>query len=215
MKTSALRLCALAAVLAAAVFQGSAMAQIEDIGLQRKYYLTLSGGGVRQIGRDYDRYEWGYSIGAQILGVVNENWLLGGRIAYNRWDTNDGEVKKLRSDLTDQTVSGDIWTVEIMPLARLATNTAEPYGLFLQGGLGLVILDNRVTLRGLDAGGNVVTESTGDKDQARFGAQIGVGGSLDFDNFRIEAYPLYNYVWTDKGRDVQYTSYNLGIGFSF
>jgi hypothetical protein len=215
MKTSALRLCALAAVLTAAVFQGSAMAQMEEVRLQRKYYLTLSGGGVRQIGQDFDRYDWGYSVGAQVLGVVSPNWLIGGRVAYNQWDTRTSEFANSRPDLTNVSVSNDIWTVEVMPIARLATNTQAPMGLFLQGGAGLVILDNRVELTGIDAQGATVTTTQGAKDEARFGAQVGAGGTLDFESFRIEAYPLYTYVWTDKGQDVQYMTLNLGIGFAF
>jgi hypothetical protein len=188
---------------------GTALAQYENTYSEKKFFLSLSGGADRQIGSDYERFDWGFNIAGNAVGYVNEFFGVGGRVAYNRWTADEDDI--LDQAIGDVEIEGDVWSMEILPIIRLSTGNTNALAVFLHGGGGLYVVDSEFEVNVADT--DPIT--FGEEASARFGLQGGAGASLDFGTLRIEAYPLYNYVWTDSDNNLQYTTYNLGIGLVF
>jgi hypothetical protein len=215
-----IRLLTLAASVAALLPVGisNAFAQYQSYSppQEKRFYLTLSGGADRQIGDDdFERYEWGFNIAGNALGQVNKYFLLGGRVAYNRWTADEAEFLDEENGLDDIDIEGEVWSMEILPIARLATSSELPAGIFAQGGAGLYVLDNNLDITATNETGEERTLTFGNEASPHFGVQGGVGASIDLFALRIELYPLYNYVWTDENSDIQYITYNVGVGLGF
>lgn len=182
---------------------------------EKRFYLTLSGGGDRQIGDDLERYKWGFNLAGNALGHVNDHLLLGGRVAYNRWTADETEFLEEDNGLNDIEIEGEVWSMEILPIARLSTTSELPAGIFVQGGAGLYIMDTEIDITATTQTGDERVLTFGNEASPRFGIQGGVGASIDLLAIRIELYPLYNYIWTEDDSNIQYMTYSVGVGIGF
>ncbi len=183
----------------------------------QQLFLSVDAGLSRPTGSEFDNYDYGYSLGGNLLFYITDNFRLGGRVAYNRWGPDEAAFLDRVDPLgivDSANVTGDASIVEILPLARLLTNyPLSPVNFFVQGGAGLYILNMETTVSGNDTNNVAVEEVFGKNNQYKFGAQLGAGlllGSPDF--LTIELYPAFNLIFNNEGDTFQYFTVNLGIG---
>ncbi|MFP4163300.1 MAG: outer membrane beta-barrel protein [Chitinispirillaceae bacterium] len=181
--------------------------------------LSLDAGISRPTRTEIDNYNWGYSLGGNVLFTITDNLFLGGRIAYNRWGPDESAFLD-RADPTgiidSADVSGEATIVEVVPIARLSTNyPLSPVNFFVQGGAGLYVMNLETTVTGVDQEEEPFEQIFGEDEQYRFGAQLGAGlmlGSPDY--LSVELYPAYHLIFNKNGdgETFQYFTVNLGIG---
>jgi hypothetical protein len=177
--------------------------------------LSLIGGVAKEVGENFDRFNWGFAAGGNIFFYLDDNLLLGARAAYTRWTPVDSQFLQSVGSLLDGKVSGENYTIEIVPFARLTTNfPMSMINLFAQAGAGLYIINSEVTVTGTGEDETEIQQIFGENARARFGAAI--GGGLTFGNpefISVDIYPIFNLIFLDKSEWMKYLTINLAIGF--
>ncbi len=173
-----------------------------------KVWFGVEGGASKTVGDDYDQYDWGWVVGADVWVENNEYFWLGGRIAYNRWRPDEETFGDLLDTLTAGNVEGEASIFSIVPMIRLTTAMENSINIFAQAGPGLYIINDEITVELEEV---AQEEIFGDDQKVRFGLVAGGGLSMNLaDFFAIEASPLVN-VYFDDDETVTYLTLNLGV----
>jgi hypothetical protein len=177
--------------------------------------LEIEGGVSKQVGQFYDDFNWGFDLGGDIFFYLDNNVLLGIRVAYNRWTPSDSDLVKDFTGLVNGNVSGHAFSWEFIPTFRLTTDvTTSPVNLFLQGGAGLYVINNKTTITGTTTGGIPLDKTFGSGSRGRFGVQMGGGFAFGNPEFiSIDVFSLYNIVFIGgESSTFKYFVINLGLG---
>lgn len=177
--------------------------------------LQVEGGVSKQIGQFYNDFNWGFDLGGDALFYLDRNILLGIRVAYNRWTPSDSNIISDFKGLVSGNVSGHSFSWEFIPTLRLTTDfTTSLVNLFVQGGAGLYIINDKTTITGTTVGGLPLEQTFGLGSRGRFGVQM--GGGLEFGNpetISIDVFSLYNIVFMGgESSTFKYFVINLGLG---
>lgn len=172
--------------------------------------LSLIGAVSKEVGPNFEDFNWGFSVGGNIFFFVDDNIMLGVRSTYSRFTPDESEFTESVDALFSGEVSGDAFVVEILPSLRLTTNyPLSNINFFAQVGAGLFIINNEITVNGTDGAEEVFGEGT----RGRFG--FNVGGGLSFGNpefISVDLYPLFNLAFLGEGELFRYLTINLALG---
>ena len=181
----------------------------------RAQQLRLIGEGAvsKAAGENYNLFNWGFAVGGDLLFYLDDNLMVGARAAFVRWSPVDSEFLKNVGNLFNGQVSGNVTTVEILPIIRLTTNyPLSVINFFAQGGAGLYIVNTQVTVSGTSGTDSLIQESFGKNARGRFGYSVGAGftfGSPEF--ISIDLYPLFNLVFLENSNRLKYFTFNIGL----
>ncbi len=176
-------------------------------------WIGVEGGGSKTVGDDYEEWDWGFTAAADIWAQGNRFVWLGGRVGYNRWPSprDDEFLEQIDTLLTGGDVSGEAYVIEFVPMVRLNSGLEESaFNIFIQGGPGLFILDNEVTVEGAIAGTDF-EQTFGEDNVARLGLTAGGGVTIgSFGMIMFEAFPLVNVIFSDE-ETFTYLTLNVGV----
>jgi hypothetical protein len=192
-------------VLTLCVFSGLFITLFSKHLSAQQLRLSVDGGISKLTGDEFERWNLGYNVGADMLVHLTDNLALGGRLAYGRWSPNDDEFP----DLTN--TSGSFSLIEVTPIARVMTSfPLSPLNIFAQAGGGLYISDKRVS--GISVATNSDIDLIPSDPRYNFGTSAAAGvlfGSPKY--ISIELYPAFHTVFDDNNT-INYFSINLGLG---
>jgi hypothetical protein len=177
--------------------------------------LQVEGGVSKQIGQFYDDFNWGFDLGGDVFFYLDQNILFGLRVAYNRWTPSDSDFVDEFTGLMNGHVSGHAFSWEFIPTLRLTTNfPTSLVNLFVQGGAGLFVINDKTTITGTTTGGIPLDQTFGSGSRGRFGVQM--GGGFEFGNpksISVDVFSLYNIVFIGgESSTFKYFVINLGLG---
>ena len=172
-------------------------------------HFGIIGGVSVPASEGHELWNAGYTLGGHAFYQLSSTFLIGGRLAYNRWTPNEDEV------LEDLQVSGDEWKIsghltslEVTPAIRMLAPLGGEIRFFGQLGLGYFHLDSKATVEWVPGDIEVSDEDSSDE----FGLNVGWGlTSLGRPGFELMMV-LYNFVLTE-GSTTKYLTIGAGMTF--
>lgn len=158
--------------------------------------------------------DWGlgFSIGGSAFYIINDNFLFGPRVQFDRWGPDEDGILGL-AGISTGVVDGSYWTLQIVPTLRLTTNYDFGFfNIFGQGGLGLAIIRRDATVETP----NLRQETTVvDISQERLALNLGAGATFgDVQSFAVEILPIVSMIFLENRTDYN-LSVNAGISYAF
>lgn len=97
---------------------------------------------------------------------------------------------------------------------RLTTRYNGGLNFFLQGGAGLYLINNEITVEATDFDATV-EETFGSGTRGRFGVLAGAGFTLgDINSLSLDLFPAFNLIFIESGSTLRYFSLNLGLSLN-
>ena len=92
----------------------------------QKISFSAKGGVSKAVGKGNENWNLGLSVGSNIFFYLNQNIVLGGRLAYNRWTPNEKLLTSAYNDvILVWNISGSASFLEIVPSIRILTSIAD------------------------------------------------------------------------------------------
>jgi hypothetical protein len=168
---------------------------------------SIGGGFAKAMGDGSEYINMGFSVNGDLFKKINNNVLIGGRLAYTYMSLNGD---KLLEDMGygdyDVSLEGNFSVFEIVPCIRFASSgpTSKFFG---QVGFGYYMMKTKVTVSG---GGE--SESNTESDD-KTGLHLSVGVCLNqSSSSSIYLYPTYSRISTE-GEATEFWSVNLCFMF--
>jgi hypothetical protein len=176
--------------------------------------LNIVGGASKKAGPEFTDFNWGFAVGGELFFYLNRNILLGAHVVYNRWTPDEGSFTENIATFFNANVEGDAFSIEILPLLRLTTRYNGGINFFLQGGAGLYLINDEITVEATDFDATI-EETFGAGTRGRFGVSAGAGFTLgDMNSLSLDLFPAFNLIFIESGSTLRYFSLNLGLSLN-
>ena len=177
--------------------------------------LTIDGAISKATGEYYNQFNWGFAAGGHLLYYLNSHILVGARTAYIRYTPNESNFIDNTDNLLIGDVDGYAYIIEAVPSIRVTTNfTMNPINFFAQGGAGVFIVNDKVTVSDPSEGDPKQDETFGEGARGRFGFSLGGGISFGTpEHISVDLLPLFNIVFLGDNVTLNYFTFNLGLAF--